>query len=257
MKSSRRTGLSPSSKDCVALRAAIFFCAMTQRNLLAVAVIVLCSRPGFGQAKVVSVPAEPSLLNLTTSWSRASTLGDLRELRTGSDHIELRVWRGYGPSETQAVVLRRADGHWSASLARVIRCEIQIPTSVGDTASQATMRRYAAEARTKCGVSIANAGPGARIIATDTLLVQPLAVPEPDIEAVWKEALSAGVHQLPARVKRNRTMDDSVTYLIELRRGNEYRVAEIEDLERPEVEADTQVKQVYAAVRRLLQRREP
>src|SRR6185503_1399352 len=91
---------------------------------------------------------------------------------------------------------------------------------------------------------------GPRIIATDTLLVQALAVPEPEIEAAWKATLSAGVHQLPARVKRNRTMDDSVTYLIELRRGNEYRVAEIEDLERPEVEADTQVKQVYAAVRR-------
>jgi len=52
-------------------------------------------------------------------------------------------------------------------------------------------------------------------------------------------------------------MDDSVTYLIEMRRGDEYRVAEIEELEPPEVEADTQVKQIYAAVRRLLQRREP
>jgi hypothetical protein len=29
-------------------------------------------------------------------------------------------------------------------------------------------------------------------------------------------------------------MDDSVTYLIEMRRGDEYRVAEIEELERPE-----------------------
>jgi hypothetical protein len=104
-------------------------------------------------------------------------------------------------------------------------------------------------------VSVANAGPGARIIATDTLLVQPLAVPELEIEAAWKEALTAGVHQLPGRVKRSRTMDDSVTYMIELRRGDEYRAAEIEDLERPEVEADTQVKQVYAAVRRILQRR--
>ncbi len=226
-------------------------------SLLAVAVIVLFSRPGFGQARSVSVPAEPSLLNLTTSWSRASTLGDLRELRTRPDHIELRVWRGYGPSETQAIVLRRADGHWSALLGRVLRCEIQIATSVGDTASEATMRRYAAEARSKCGVSVANAGPGARIIATDTLLVQPLAVPEPELEMAWKEAVSAGVLQLPSRVKRSRAMDDSVTYLIELRRGDEYRVAEIEELERPEVEADTQVKQIYAAVRRLLQRREP
>ena len=228
---------------------------MNHQKLLAVTVIALFSRPGFGQARNVSVPAEPSLLNLTTSWSRASTLGDLREMRTRPDHIELRVWRGYGPSETQAVVLRRTDSHWSAFLARVIRCEIQIPTSVGDTASQATMRGYAAEARRRCGASVANEGPGARIIATDTLVVQPLAVPESEIETVWKEALGAGVLQLPARVKRSRTMDDSVTYLIELRRGDEYRAAEIEDLERPEVEADMQVKQVYAAVRRLLQRR--
>ena len=117
------------------------------------------------------------------------------------------------------------------------------------------MRRYAAEARRRCGASVANEGPGARIIATDTLVVQELAVPESEIEAAWKEALGAGVLQLPTRVKRSRAVDDSVTYLIELRRGDEYRAAEIEDLERPEVEADTQVKQVYAAVRRLLRPR--
>jgi hypothetical protein len=51
-------------------------------------------------------------------------------------------------------------------------------------------------------------------------------------------------------------MDDGITYVIELRRGDEYRAAEIEHLERPEVVADTQVEQVYAAVRRLLLQRE-
>lgn len=229
---------------------------MTHSNLLAGAVMVLLSRPGFGQARVVSVPAEPSLLNLTTSWSRASPLGDLRELRTSSDHIELRVWRGYGPSETQAIVLRRADGHWSASFARVVRCEIQIPTSVGDTASVTTMRGYVAEARRRCGTSLTDVSAGARIITADTLLVQPLAVPESEIETAWKDALNAGVLRLPGRVTRNQTMDDSITYLIESRRGNEYRASETEHLEESEVEADTHVKQVYAAVRRLLQRRE-
>ena len=221
-------------------------------NLLVVATIVLLSRPGFGQARVVSAPAEPSLLNLTTAWSRASTLGDLRELRARSDYLELRVWRGYGLSETHAVVVRRTDGRWSASLARVIRCEIQIPRSVGDTASQTTMRRYVAEARRKCGTPVADVGAGARIITADTLVVQQLDVPESEIETAWKDALGAGVLQLPGRVKRTWTMDDGITYLIELRRGDEYRAAEIEHLERPEVEADTQVKQVYAAVRRLL-----
>jgi hypothetical protein len=225
---------------------------MTHPYLFALAIVVSFSQLSFGQARVVSAPPEPSLLNLTTAWSRASTLGDLRELHTRSDHLELRVWRGYGLSETQAIALRRTDGHWSASLARVIRCEIQVPKSVGDTASMATMHRYVAEARRKCGTSVVDVSAGARIVTADTLLVQQLEVPESEIETAWKDALSAGVLQLPARVKRNRTMDDAITYLIELRRGDEYRAAELEHVDRPEVEADTQVEQVYAAVRRLL-----
>ena len=228
---------------------------MNRSTLLAVAMMVLLPGAGFGQARVTSAPSEPSLLNLTTAWSRASTLGDLRQLRTRSDFLELRVWHGFGLAETQAVVLRRTDGHWSASLARVIRCEIQIPKSVGDTASATTMRGYVAEARRRCGTSVVDVSAGARLITTDALVVQHLEVPESDIETAWKDALSAGVLQLPGRVKRNGTVDDAATYLIELRRGDEYRAAEIEDRERPEVEADTQVKQVYAAVRRLLPER--
>jgi hypothetical protein len=229
---------------------------MMHSKLLAVAILV-STRPTFGQARVVSAPAEPSLLNLTTGWSRASTLGDLREVRTRSDYTELRVWHGFGPAETQAVVLRRTEGHWSASLARVIRCEIQIPKSVGDTASQATMRHYVAEARRHCGVSVVDVSAGARLITTDTLIVQHLDVSESAIETAWNDAQSAGVLQLPGRVKRNRPTDESTTYVIELRRGNEYRASEIEDLERPEMEVDTQVEQIYTAVRRLLPRQEP
>jgi hypothetical protein len=89
------------------------------------------------------------------------------------------------------------------------------------------------------------------------VFVQQLVVPELEIETAWKDALNAGALRLPGRVTRNQPMQDSITYLIELRRGNEYRAAEIEHVERPEVEADTQVEQIYAAVRRLLQRREP
>lgn len=225
---------------------------MSRSNLFAVAMIVLASPPAFSQARVVSAPAEPSLLNLTTGWGRASTLGDLLKLRRRPDDLELRVWRGFGASETQAIVLRRTDGHWSASLARVIRCEIQIPKSVGDTASTTTMRGYVAEARRKCGASVVDLGAGARVITTDTLVVQQLEAPESEIETAWKDAVTAGLLQLPGRVKRSATADGDITYVIELRRGDEYRASEIEELEHPEVEADTQVKQVYAAVRRLL-----
>jgi hypothetical protein len=230
---------------------------MTRPYLLAVATAVLLSRQSFGQARVVSAPAEPSLLNLTSGWGRASTLGDLRDLRTRSDYLELRVWRGFGASETQSVVLRRVDGAWSASLARVIRCEIEIPNSAGDTASQATMRRYVAEARRTCGTSVVDVRAGMRILATDTVVVQRLDVSQSEIETAWKDAVSAGLLELPSRVKRGGPMDDAIVYVIELRRGDEYRASEIEHVEQPQVKADTQVQQVYAAVRRLLPRRDP
>jgi hypothetical protein len=225
---------------------------MMSPMLFRLMIVVLLSRPAFGQARAVSAPAEPSLLNITRTWSRGSTLGDLRELRTRSDYIELRVWGGYGLAETQSVVLRRTDGHWSAFLGRVIRCEIQIPASVADTASQTTMRRYVAEARRKCGASVADVSAGARIITTDTLVVEQLDVQESEIEAAWNASVDAGLLQLPARVKRSSPVLGDFTYVIELRRGDEYRAAEIEQVDRPEAEADTQVKQIYAAVHRLL-----
>src|SRR5262245_23669432 len=82
-----------------------------------VAMVAFFAQRAFAQARVVSAPSEPSLLNLTTGWAARSTLGDLRDLKVRSDHVELRVWRGYGLSETHAIILRRAEGHWSASLA--------------------------------------------------------------------------------------------------------------------------------------------
>jgi hypothetical protein len=113
------------------------------------------------------------------------------------------------------------------------------------------MRQFVAAARRRCGSSVVDVAPGSRIIAADTLLVQRLLVPESAIEGVWNDAESAGVLQLPGRVKRDSTPGNGLTYFIEVRRGDEYRAAEIEDLERPEVNADSIVRQVYAAVQRL------
>ena len=113
------------------------------------------------------------------------------------------------------------------------------------------MGRFVADARRNCGVSVVDVAPGARLIAADTLVVQPLEIPEADIEAVWKETQAAGVEALPARVQHRPASTDGSTYVIELRRGNEYRASEIEDVERPEVKADSQVKQIYDALKRL------
>ena len=47
-------------------------------------------------------------------------------------------------------------------------------------------------------------------------------------------------------------MDDGFMYVVELRSGGDYRASVIEHLERPETQADQQVKDVYAAVSRIL-----
>ena len=235
---------------------------MTRRNrtrqlfgtaAFAFALGVMWSRAGFAQARVSSAPPEPSLLNLTRQWSRASILGDLRELKTGSDYLELRVWGGYSlMMTTQAVVARREAGHWSAFLARVLRCEMKIPRSVGDTASHATMQRLVAETRRRCGVSVTDVGAGAQLLTTDSLVVDRLDVPDSLIADAWKAAERAGVTELPARVERNFTADDGFTYVVELRRGNDYRASAIEHVARPESDADRTVQAVFAALNQLL-----
>ncbi len=225
----------------------------TEQNLRALTLMALVSQAAAGQVRVVSAPPEPSLVNITRQWSRASALGDLRELPSDASRLELRVWGGYSlSSATQGVVLRRIGGRWSAFLARVVRCEIQIPRSVGDTASRATMQQYTAEARRHCGTAVAEVTAGSQVLATDTLLVAPLNVPDSTIVEAWAAAERAGAFELPPRVERSRAVDDVFTYVVELRRGNEYRASVIEHLERAETRADQQVREVYAAVNRLL-----
>lgn len=225
---------------------------MTAQLRLALAIVVLVSPAAWPQARVVSAPPEPSLLNLTGAWSRASTLGDLRDIKTSSDHIELRVWGGFGLGATQGVVLRRTGGQWSAFLARVRRCEILIPISVGDTASGATMQRFVAEARRRCGTPLGEVGAGVRIITADTLAVEQLAVSDSIIDNAWNSALRAGVSQLPGQVARSEMPSTDFTYVVELRRGNEYRAAQIQHVDRAETDADRRVRDVYAAATRVL-----
>lgn len=225
---------------------------MTAHLRFALAILVSVSPPGWGQARVASAPPEPSLLNLTGAWARASILGDLLEMRTPSDHIELRVWGGFGLGATQGVVLRRASGQWSAFLARVRRCEIQIPVAVGDTASRATMQRFVAQARSQCDTPLGEVRAGVRIITADTLAVDRMAVADSLVEAAWSAAVRAGVMQLPGQVTRGEVPPTDFTYVVEVRRGSEYRASQIQHVEGAETEADRRVKAVYAAINGVL-----
>ena len=214
--------------------------------------VAVMSAAGLGQARVVSAPSDPSLLGLTREWSRASSLGDLRESRTPSDQVELRVWGGYGFGRTQGVVIRRVSGRWSAFVAQVRRCAIQIPNAVGDTSSAATMHGYVVQARRACDTSLTDVGAGMRVITADTLAVDSLPAADSVIAGVWAAAVDAGELELPARVARDSVPPGEFTYVVELRRGNEYRASEIEHVDPPYADADRRVQAVYAAVGRLL-----
>ena len=226
---------------------------MSVRLRFAFALTLLMVRPSFAQVRVVSAPPEPSLLLLTQQWSRESLLGDPREPSIGSNDIELRVWGGFTlTSRTQGLVLRRRGGRWSAFLARVVRCETQIPLSVSDTASRATIQQYIADARQHCVAPVVNVGPGVRIITTDSLLVDRLDLPDSTIATAWAAAERAGVTDLPPRVEHKQQVDDPFTFVVELRHGNDYRASAIEYVEPPETDADRQIRAVYDAVNRVL-----
>jgi len=114
------------------------------------------------------------------------------------------------------------------------------------------MQRYTAEARSHCGTPVTDVRAGSQVLATDTLLVAPLGASEPAIEEAWTAAVRAGALELPGRVERNRLIDDAFTYVVELRRGNDYRASVIEHVEPGETPADQRIRDVYAVVNRLV-----
>lgn len=114
------------------------------------------------------------------------------------------------------------------------------------------MLRLAAETRRQCGTIVTDVAAGAQIITTDSLVVDQLDVPDAAIEGAWTAALRAGVAELPGRVERNRDVGDAFMYVVEFRRGADYRASVIEHVERAEAEADRQINDVYVAVSRVL-----
>jgi len=115
------------------------------------------------------------------------------------------------------------------------------------------MQHYVAEARRRCGTSLRDVGAGTQIVTAETLLVARLGMPDSTIEHAWTAAVRAGALQLPARVERDRPMEDGFTYVVELRRGDDYRASVIEHVGVPAAEADRRVRDVYAAINGLLQ----
>lgn len=196
------------------------------------------------------------LLRITQRWGRESPLGALVARPMGPDDVEVRLWEGYGLGGQWGVIMRREGGRWRAWHARIVRCTYSVPIPVGDTLSPASVARYRRLARARCGerdAGRAGAPPGTYgwiDIADDTVGLAPVTSGAP-LASLWAEAVRAGVAELSPRVPRTWMMLDGHTYVVELRRGDEYRASVIEHTTPPETAADTAVQAVATVLRRL------
>lgn len=213
-----------------------------------VSLLLLAPRVAQPQATVASAPAGDFLLEITRDWARPSPLGDLQERASGPTDFEVRMWSGYGITRTFGIVLRREAGAWRAWVAHVQSCGITVPLSVGDTASASTRAAFRHEARKNCGAIMGDVGRGGMVFNVDTLALIPLDATSDDIESVWNAAARAGLFFLPPKVPRKSMMMDGTTYVVEVRRGREYRASVIAHVRPPEVEADSQVQRVFEAL---------
>jgi hypothetical protein len=85
------------------------------------------------------------------------------------------------------------------------------------------------------------------MIVVDTVALHEL--PSADYEAFWQGLKSEGILELPPRVPRSWMMDDGLTYVTEVRRGDDYRGSEIE-YTKPEGRPDSLVQRLAALIDR-------
>jgi len=215
--------------------------------LTAALVFWLTPYKGAAQATHVIAPPDPSLLEFTREWGRESVLGDLVARAMSRDDVELRFWRGFGLFGTEGTVLRRSGGRWLAWQADIHSCQMGLPISVGDTLSAQSRVFYREQARKRCGDRSWDTLSAASMIVVDTVALREL--PSADYEAFWQELKREGILALPPRVPRTWMMVDGLTYVFEVRRGDDYRGSEIEHT-KPEGRPDSLAQRLAALFER-------
>jgi hypothetical protein len=83
----------------------------------------------------------------------------------------------------------------------------------------------------------------AAVFEADTVGLYPLM--SADYEAFWQNLKQNGLLELPPQVPRKWMMVDGHTYVVEVRRGSDYRASVIENT-KPESRADTLVQRLAA-----------
>jgi hypothetical protein len=196
------------------------------------------------------------LLYITQKWGRESPLGDLRRRAMRADDIELRVWGGYGLGGTSGVIIRRENGQWRAWRAAVGHCAKWVPVAVYKTGSTRAIEAHLASTNQGCDEKPPQSPPVVKYFI-QRLIVTDIAT-SPAIEQAWKVAVENDVATLPPPQLPPETVQaDGFTYLLELRRGNDYRTSMTPSgrLHEPE-EVERRTRNIYLAVRALLPRGE-
>jgi hypothetical protein len=220
---------------------------LSRKGLIAVLLLVSSPSAAKAQATHLMVPARNTLLRFTQGWGRESALGDLTMVPMAATDLEVRFWGGYGLVGTSAVVLRRTGGVWQAWRAEVQPCPVRLPISIGDTITAPALAPYREQARATCGDRSRDTLSAAAVFMADTVGLYPL--DEGDYEAFWQELKSEGILELPPKVRRSWMMLDGHTYVVEVRRGNDYRASVIEHTT-PETRADTVMQRLAALIQR-------
>jgi hypothetical protein len=87
---------------------------------------------------------------------------------------------------------------------------------------------------------------GGTFYSVDTLALE--AADARDASTVWDRVLRAGIFGLPPKLYDNRIMIDGFGILIEVRRGDVYRVSRFNAVSPPEVAADSAAREIYRTV---------
>jgi hypothetical protein len=216
--------------------------------LSGILILLFPSTQLWAQATHLTTPRRDYLLSITQAWGRESSLGDLTATPMDAEDVELRFWQGYGLAGTWGLILRRRHGTWAGWRAAIQRCRITVPIPVGDTLSPAGREVYRQRARAVCVDRARDSLSAGWVITADTVALYPLSGVA-EYEAFWQTLKSGGLLELPPRVPRTWMMVDGHTFVIEVRRGGDYRGSVIEHAGKPEVRADTVVQSLGSLVR--------
>jgi hypothetical protein len=213
------------------------------------AALAVCLMPAklLAQATHVLAPTDPTLLRVTREWGRESVLGDLVSQTMKANDVEVRFWSGFGLFGTSGTVLRRSEGRWIAWQADVQTCQFGLSIPIGDTLSPQSRAFYREKARQHCGDRSWDTLSAASIVTIDTVALREL--PRADYEAFWQELKREGILELPPRVPRTWMLLDGLSYVVEVRRGDDYRASDIEHT-KPEGRPDRIMQRIAALMAR-------